>query len=67
MYTYSKALDISHVNCEIVPKPTPFIKMYLSQVYLKTLHTYKIKGIFQIIKSLKTEVYMYTIYILDSY
>ena len=35
--TYSKALDISHVNCEIVPKPTPFIKMYLSQVNLKTL------------------------------
>ena len=39
MYTYSKALNISHVNCEIVPKPTPFIKMYLSQVYLETLVT----------------------------
>ena len=41
--TYSKALDISHVNCEIVPKPTPFIKMYLSQVNLKTLQNDKRK------------------------
>ena len=55
MYTYSKALDISHVNCEIVPKPTPFIKMYLSQVYLKT---YLFTGSDQ--QKFKTEVYTAT-------